>query len=307
MMFIPKRSQELLIVQGERRMHFLVADPNVAFAALLTEELERLGYDVTACGSGAEAITSAKARMPDLALLDMALSRPGALAVAKQLRTLDPSVRLMLIPLMGEEPQLDASAPTIQGVLPKPFFLPELPERIEFALNAPLNGASGDVEVAPASESPEAVEIEPEAVPAPGAQPVVEPTDGVSLEAFRRHVDRIERLMQELCDEVNADATLITSSTQGVLAAVGRLDDDEVASISRMVVNGWQASAEMARILGNEQLRFEQSIAGGSYILYALSVHDLIMAVTIRGTAPLGLLRHRARATAERIAELCAA
>ncbi|MGC9349904.1 MAG: response regulator [Anaerolineae bacterium] len=285
-------------------MHFLVADPNAAFAALLTEELERLGYDVTACGSGVEALTSARERMPDLALLDMALERPSALAVAKELRALDPSVRLMVIPLVGEEPELDASAPTIQGVLPKPFFLPELPEHIGSALSAPLNGASGGVEVAPV---PDAVTIGDEVEVADVAQAAAESSDPVSIDQFHSHRDRIKRLVRELCDEVNADATLITSLTEGVLASVGRLDDEAVAFVSRTVVDGWRASAEMARILGNEELRFEQSIVGGSYILYALTVHNWILAVIIRGTAPLGLLRHRARATAERISELCAA
>ncbi|MBN1250002.1 MAG: hypothetical protein JXC32_20225, partial [Anaerolineae bacterium] len=71
------------------------------------------------------------------------------------------------------------------------------------------------------------------------------------------------------------------------------------------VLSGSRTSAEMARILGREQLRFEQSIAGGSYLLYALGIQDAILAVTVSGDAPLGLLRHRARATAERIADLC--
>jgi predicted regulator of Ras-like GTPase activity (Roadblock/LC7/MglB family) len=109
--------------------------------------------------------------------------------------------------------------------------------------------------------------------------------------------------MDALAAEVGADAVMLTCE-QGVLALVGDLTADDADSISEMVVHGWQTSAEVARILGREQRRFEQSIAGGSYMLYAVSVRDAIMAVAIRGTAPLGLLRHRARATAERISAL---
>ena len=53
-------------------------------------------------------------------------------------------------------------------------------------------------------------------------------------------------------------------------------------------------------------LRFEQSITGDNYMLYALSVDvNAIMGVVVRGAAPLGLLRHHARTTAERIAQIC--
>jgi predicted regulator of Ras-like GTPase activity (Roadblock/LC7/MglB family) len=58
--------------------------------------------------------------------------------------------------------------------------------------------------------------------------------------------------------------------------------------------------------LGREQLQFEQSIAGGSYMLYALSVDvNAILAVAIRGSATLGMIRHRAREVVEQISDMC--
>jgi len=89
---------------------------------------------------------------------------------------------------------------------------------------------------------------------------------------------------------------------------VGGLAQAEAESISRAIIHGWRTSAEVARILGREQVRFEQSISGDDYMLYALSVEvNAIMGVAVRGAAPLGLLRHHARATAERIAQICKA
>ena len=111
--------------------------------------------------------------------------------------------------------------------------------------------------------------------------------------------------MRDLAADVEADGVLLTSDL-GLLAAVGLLEPAEAEAVSRAVLHGWETSAEVARILGREQVRFEQSITGGDYMLYALSVHDAILAVTVRGSATLGLLRHRARVAAERIAELCA-
>ncbi|MGC9522534.1 MAG: response regulator [Anaerolineae bacterium] len=338
-------------------MHALIVDPNVAFATLLAEELTRLGHEVTQCATGDEAMARARSTAPDLAFLDMALAKPDAVTLARELRGIAPEVRLVVIPLQGEDPACEPDAPTIQGVLPKPFFLPELPNRIQTILKAPLaHAAVAAVSEAPSEGPPvrggapvderpggdeeapgavgqapgeplqvpdwvKAIELviagEDEWTPSTkGAQaPIVteqspeEPATKsavatISREAFSRNRDRIESLMYDLVADVGAAGALLTGR-DGVLVAVGTLSDAEVACISEAVLQGWLTSAKVARILGREQLRFEQSIAGGTYMLYALSVHDAILAVTVGGSTPLGLLRHRARAVGAAIAELC--
>ncbi len=309
-------------------MRMLVVDPNVAFATLLTEELTRLGHDATACHSGEAAYAAAQRVEMDLALLDMGLEDPDAITLARDLRKLCPATRLILIPMMGEQLALGRDAPSIQGVLPKPFFIPELPDRIDAALSAAVLPAEPDGDLAPPMPAtPPAAEPLAEAdggawLPAM-RDTVVEPTGQrrgnepdadarserrpvISRQAFRLNQGLIESLMRDLAREVGADGVLLTSES-GLLTAVGTLEEMEIDSISRAVLQGWQTSAEMARILGREQLRFEQSIAGGTYMLYALSVNEAILALTVDGSAPLGLLRLRARATGERIAELCSA
>jgi CheY-like chemotaxis protein len=293
-------------------MHILVVDPNEAFATLLTEELRRQGYGVDMCGSAEDALQAARSRTPDLALLDMALENPGAVALAGQLRELDANLRLMLIPLMGEELSPAAASISVQGVLPKPFFLPELPERIEAALRAPLGGqpaegATPKPEPAPASPTLawEAELSIGEEAARPAVRAAEEEPVGLCYETFVANRAKVERLMSNLAQETSADAVLLTFGG-GLLTWVGGLEQAEAESISRAVIYGWRTSAEVARILGREQVRFEQSIAGGDYMLYAVSVEvNAIMAVAIRGSAPLGLLRHRAREAAEKIMQLC--
>jgi CheY-like chemotaxis protein/predicted regulator of Ras-like GTPase activity (Roadblock/LC7/MglB family) len=302
-------------------MYILVVDPNEAFATLLSEELSRQGYDTTQCADGAAALAAAQDRPVDLALLDMALEDPGALELADELREIQAEMRLMLIPLMGEDLSPEAASVSVQGVLPKPFFLPELPERIEAALEAPLEPPTPteDEEEAEGEEAPSEAAEAPEAAPpepAPVEEEVLPPTaaevamaegeeEGISYQAFTANRLEVEGLMNDLAQETGADAVLLTYGG-GLLTWVGGLGQDEAESISRAVIHGWRTSAEVARILGREQVRFEQSIAGGDYMLYALSVEvNAIMAVAVRGSAPLGLLRHRARGTAQRIARLC--
>jgi DNA-binding response OmpR family regulator/predicted regulator of Ras-like GTPase activity (Roadblock/LC7/MglB family) len=309
--------------------HVLVVDPNEAFATLLSEELKRQGYNVSLCVSEEEALRTARRNLPDLSLLDMALEDPGAIALAKQLREIDADMRVMLIPLMGEDLSPEAASISVQGVLPKPFFLPELPDRVESALQAP-------VEVITEELSPEASSIEPdvkeEPVPAPEPEPkpaaVVElgglemeemeledieemsedeKDQGLAYDAFETNRTEIERVMDSLAQEVGADAVLLTFGG-GMLTWVGGLAQGEAESVARAVIHGWRTSAEVARVLGREQVNFEQSIAGDDYMLYALSVEqNALMAVVVRGAAPLGLLRHRARGAAEMIAQLCGA
>ncbi len=319
-------------------MRILVADPNEAFATLLSEELKRKGYDVDMCLNGAEALVAARRHPINLAVLDMALTGPDALTLAQQLRNQDKNLRLMLIPLMGQTLPPQAASLAVQGVLPKPFFLPELPGLIQAALDAPLAGmaaAPGAPQPAPPAPTPAPPPADedifgPEigvslpgeaelpgapllsAVAVESAMPEEEPDEaleafGLSYDAFITHRLEVERLMNALMQDVGVDAVLLTFGG-GLLTYVGGLAQAEAESISRAIIHGWRTSAEVARILGREQVRFEQSISGDDYMLYALSVEvNAIMGVAVRGAAPLGLLRHHARATAERIAQICKA
>lgn len=280
-------------------MRILVVDPNVAFATLLYEELQRQGYAVAVASSFAEALENARVGALDLALLDMAVDEPGAIALGQQLRELHPTLRLVLIPLMGETlaPEVAASL-AIQGVLPKPFFLPELPERIEAALRAPLIPLG--IKTMDTLPPPSATKAAPVAV-----APVNVAASALKARVNKQH-KAIERIMSSLAQEVSADAVVLTVDDE-MAAWAGVLKESDADAMAQAVIQGWITSVQVARILGREQLRFEQSIAGGDYLLYALSVNaSMILAVAIRGGASLGLLRHRARGSAEEIADLCA-
>jgi CheY-like chemotaxis protein len=338
-------------------MHILVVDPNEPFAVLLSEELKREGYTVDMCLRGADALMLARRKHLDLAILDMALADPDAIELAQALRETDATMRLMLIPLMGETLSPRASTIAVQGVLPKPFFLPELPGLIQAALGAPKDGVRAEtpsagtgtpasstapsvpspdenifgpeigvepaIKLTPHTEAPKpskavkpARPLVPEPAPvqeapapvaaqAPSVTPEGEEGYGISYDAFVAHRLEVEQAMNVLLNDVGADAVLLTFGG-GLLTWVGGLEQPEAESISRAIIHGWRTSAEVARILGREQVRFEQSIAGGDYMLYALSVEvNAIMGVAVRGSAPLGLMRHHARTTVEQIARLC--
>lgn len=293
-------------------MRILVVDPNEAFATLLQEELQRHQYEVLRASGPSDALACARSARLDLALIDMAVEDPGAVVLGQGLRQLHPGLRLVLIPIMGETILPDVAASlAVQGVLPKPFFLPELPERIETALRVPFS----DADFA-APDSPEAAVVT--AAPVIGASSISSPVsvgglDPRSDNEFRlrslveQHRAVIERIMSGLAQETGADAVVLTLGDV-MVAWTGTLGKNDAEGMAKAVVQGWITSAQVARILGREQIRFEQSIADADYMLYARSVNPLmIVAVALRGGHALGLLRHQARAAAEEIASLCAA
>lgn len=290
-------------------MHFLVVDPNVSFATLLSDELKRLGYSGDIAADGQKALAVAETNCPDITFLDMGLGTSQVVRVGRALRSYDAAMRLIIIPLDGEALPKDVAALSVQGILPKPFFLPELPARIEEAFSAPLGADAPDLvePIAPGSGPVESVSVSRAITPVVQDltdEPESQAKPQFSLDAFNANRERVQKLMEALAREVGSDGVILARNDT-LLTWTGRFSAEEAQALARVVVQGWKSSAEVARILGQEQLRFEQSIAGGSYLLYAVSVLDAILAVPVRGSALLGLLRQNARRVAKRVASLC--
>ncbi len=277
----------------------LIGDPNEAFATLLGEELERQGYEVVRAGDEEEARAAARRHRFDLAIIDMGLEAP--LSLARDLRRAQRDLRLMLIPLMGQSLDEEVEAQlSIQGLLPKPFFLPDLPAMIEAALQAPITPKGVGAMV---SESPESVEE----VPTPSSSVEAESTSRPNRAQLQANLSQIRHLLDDLAREVSAHAVLLTYGDE-IALWVGSLPQETIQAVADAVLQGRQTSAAIAYALGREPTRFEESISGGDYMLYAVSVAPhAILAIAIQGTTSLGLLRLNARSIAREIAPLCCA
>ena len=291
-------------------MRCLVVDSNVGFSEVLREALQALGHEVAVCADGTSALRAAASTSPDLVLLDEALDNPDAVSLVRELRLLRPSLRLMLISSAGEGITWGEDLPLPQATLPKLFYVPELSERLAAAMAAPLGDAAasgagalrslpGDMEGEVASLSDEDL-LNPSDTGGAAAPEVA----GLSRRQLRIHQSELEALMRELAVEVGAEGVLLTRGRE-VLMAIGGLSATGATSIADAVFGGWQASTEVARVLGKEQVRFEQSTTGSSTMLYVLGLLDALLVVAVSGTIPLGFLRHRTRSTAREIAVLC--
>lgn len=258
------------------QQRILIVDANEGFAALLREEVERMGgMSADVVSTGQDALRATMANRYVLAIVDMDLPDLPAPQLVRALRSEHPDLRLMVIPLEGDEVPAELADLPIQGTLSKPFFLPELPDRIRQALAAPLE-----------------VQKEPEKEAQPAAP---------KAEDFRAAV--LSR-MSQLAQEVGAEAVLLIRGGE-LIAHVGRMSENGLSALTSLVADAWQASTRVAQILGKESLRFEQSIEGAEYLLYSLAItEDLILSVVVAGKVPLGIIRHRAKETAEEIRKL---
>lgn len=263
----------------------LLVDSNEPFATMLQESLEHGGeYRATVTTSGDEALEALAAAKFDLAIVDLGLTEPDGAAVVRMLRQRQADLRLMLIPLVGEELPSELAGLDVQGVLPKPFFLPELPGRIADALARPTGRGPDIAETV----GPGTVSARPATV-----------RERIPKHVSKEHVPRIVQAMDALAQEISAEAVILTHRGE-LIAHTGRLSAEEADGLAQTVGESWQTSARVAQILGREQLRFEQSVEGGEHMFYSLAVtQDIILSAALGTRVPLGIIRHQAKATAD--------
>ena len=275
----------------------LIVDSNKAFATMLQESLEQ-GSDcrATVATGGDEALQALTAAEFDLAIVDLGLTDSDGATLARALRQQRADLRLMLIPLMGEELPSELADLDVQGVLPKPFFLPELPGRIADALARPVGGGPDLAEVT----EPDISSGLP--VVSSDERPVVSSDERLAV--LREHISEIIQEMNTLSQEINAEAVILTCRGK-LIAHTGRLSAEGSDALAQVVAESWRTSARVAQILGQEQLRFEQSTEGGEYVFYSLAVtQDVILSAALHVSVPLGMIRHRAKSTADTLRAL---
>ena len=112
----------------------LVVEDEVHVQRLLRLYLERAGYVVEACGNGAEALTLAQTRRPDLIVLDLMLPGVGGLEVCRRLRDEGDIPVIMLTARTTEQDRLRGLQEGADDYVTKPFSPAEVVLRVEAVL-----------------------------------------------------------------------------------------------------------------------------------------------------------------------------
>jgi DNA-binding response OmpR family regulator len=259
----------------------LVVDRNAAFATMLKEMLEEDGgYEVSVARRGSDALALLHDESYALMIIDIDLD-PDDLDyrdLIPRVREEQPSIRLMLIPLMGEDLPPEVHQVDIQGALSKPFFADDLLPGIEDALLKEVGIA----------------------VPPPAPSP--DPQVSADLEA----------ILLELAREIYADTVLLLSAREGdeqIIAHATTLDKAGAVMLANLSMATVRAAQATAHFLGQPDRPFEHNMfETDSLRLYAMSVPEsMLLAVVTPTSTPLGTIRHNLRRAARDLALLATA
>jgi two-component system response regulator RegA len=77
--------------------YILVVDDDDTFASVLARSLERRGYKVRVAADHETAIGIALNRLPNFAVVDLKLARTSGLRLVKELRTMSPGTRIVIL------------------------------------------------------------------------------------------------------------------------------------------------------------------------------------------------------------------
>ncbi len=276
--------------------------------------------------AGSDALESVVEHSFDLVVVDMGLPDVDPVTLMKAIREAKPSMRLMAIPLFGQQDLDELQDLKIQGILPKPFFVGDLPNIVGQALGADTHASATssapELKVAtPARSSTVPVREPPSAPPVvqeplqneetvtpstiESLQPKVPAYSSETMARLQAKEQQIVQLLKSLNREVRAESVMVTLGAQPV-ASAGLLGPEQTAKLAKLVAESTNAAARAAAFLGEPEGRFEQSMhEGAEYRLYSLSLSEgLVLSLALSSNVPLGTLRYRARQIAEELLEL---
>ena len=110
--------------------HILVVDDEPRIAELARDYLERAGFRVDVAGNGADALTIARTRAPDLIVLDLGLPKMDGLDVTRTLRKHSNVPIIMLTARVDESDKLIGLELGADDYVTKPFSPKELVARV---------------------------------------------------------------------------------------------------------------------------------------------------------------------------------
>ncbi len=304
--------------------NILVVDSDEGFGYMLKEGLENSGsYNASWVQSGSDALEAVVEQPFDLVIIDMGLADMAPLTLVQAIREAKNGMKVMMIPLMGQTLPDQISKLNINGVLPKPFFVGDLPDLIDQAMGrrktsphirtvtAPPRPGNppapprptqpvASANVAPASVTP-TLEKEPDFAD-DSAVLTIAAAPQETVRYLRANETEILRLLDDLNREVRAEAILLIAGVE-LIAHAGMLSRVQCQELTLLVAQSSQAAAHAAKFLGEAAGRFAQSLHEGTeYRLYSLSLGEgILLSMALSSNVPLGMIRHQCRQIAEQL------
>ena len=274
----------------------IVADD--AFAATLRDGLLGLKKHIVSHAKTEDEIAQILAdRTIDLAIVDVDLEDAEPVVLVQAMRALQPALRVMWMPFLGSTLSEELLAVEAQGILTKPFFMEELPAKIDAALGqtsptpaggesesrAPLGGAD-------AGASPDALQ-EARTGAVPGTLPGRGPIDDI---------------VNQLALELDAEVVIVFDAQGTVHARAGNMSKDSAAELAGILQRETATANEAAAFLKERGGHFWSSTHEGDTLrVFSATVSSarIALAAVTRADIPIGTVRYRVRQAAARLAD----
>lgn len=122
-------------MRAESETHLLIVDDEQMLLDMVSDALRFAGYNVATASDGAEALEAVRARRPDLVVLDVNMPGDDGFEVARQFRSMDPSIAVLFLTARADHDAMRAGFEAGgDDYLTKPFRLEELRLRVEAIL-----------------------------------------------------------------------------------------------------------------------------------------------------------------------------
>jgi DNA-binding NarL/FixJ family response regulator len=310
--------------------NILIVDSDKGFSTILTEGLNsHPDFKATATTTSTRALQFIVEQPVDLVIIDMGIADMPPLKLIKAIREARANMSVMIIPFIGQDVPDEIKNLGIQGTLPKPFFVGDLPRLVGEAVGLDLESevpelppARSKKEAAPSPtpkprpepapvrprlagrRRPSRREETPEPEPPPSRTPVRTRAKSLptlpswKLEQLRKHKDEIVKQLKNLNGEIRAEVILLTAGTE-LVAKAGTMVDERAQELAVLVAESAEAASQAAAFLGERDSKFEQSLhEGNEFRLYSYSLgQGVVLSLALGTNIPLGILRHQTKQT----------
>jgi two-component system chemotaxis response regulator CheY len=292
--------------------NILVIDSDEGFGNMLREGLESSGqYQAKCVHTGSNALEAVVEEHFDLVIVDMALTDMSPMTLVQAIREAKSGMRIMMIPLMGQELPDQVKSLNINGVLTKPFFVGDLPDLINNALGyraftpppPTISVPNPTLTLPPATrESAQNVEAPISFDDNDSQMSAIVSVPQETVRFLRANEAEILRLLEDLNIDVRAEAILLIAGVE-MIAQAGMLSRENCHELMLLVAQSSQAAARAARFLGEQRGSFAQSLhEGEAYRLYTLTLGEgILLSLALSSNVPLGMIRHQCRQVAEQL------
>ncbi len=315
--------------------NILIVDSDKAFSAILSEGLNtHAAFSAAVVGSSSAALKFVVDKSVDLVIVDMSIGDTPTQKLVKALRKAKANMPVMITPIIGQDVPENVKALGIQGILPKPFFVGDLPKIVGDALGLSLDSQIPELSATKPAEPERPLpsrsrpvarrgtrtrrrigdsQRRPElanrsstfasVTTAAGAGDVVAPTlSAQKLERLHKSQDEIINHLQDMNRDFPTEVILLTAGSE-LIAKVGSMKDDQARELAVLVAKGAEAAAQSASFLGERAGRFEQSLHEGTqYRLYSYSLGEgVVLSIALSTRVPLGILRHQTRRISQKL------